>query len=1207
MDVSNNLFTWLKEVNLISNTPFSSNEQIKLSEEDSDKLELGLIIPLLKIYADNLPTESDMKHNNTNASRLYNWNLLIKPLESLGVVITSEIKSLIIAGDRMQVIEIIKTLKNSLEKVKKKKLTKATIEGALLLDNIDLKSQFHDTESLLEFLVLSCCKAFNISPKVAAGLLAKNCSFLAQVIIKGLKRDSAPILTWYDIIENNISHLGLLIEKESNALILVLSCLKSGLNSKFIEIIIKATETLIFFYSQFKKYEKQIWDWSYLQSDLYQSCFLLIQSTPEVFNQVFSLLFEYSKANLNEVFIIMLKDFCENPLNYIKFIQKCMPTIISLDISQYFYTNGLVEIWISICLKEAESEVKSQDKRAFYVGFLCDIWCLFSNYLQLQEDISNSILAIIKKIARDGTRSLKFVVFGRVFYILSIFAETKNAYAPIVYKTLIFCIIENYSDERIREFMLLNMITILNDIPTIPINAILDPIIKQAQSWKNSGFSFTDFEFFITAARHPRFNIKEGVLLIDLCGKIMLNESIYFSTAEVPFLIIISRFIDSNLIQEYILKFISLVCKLRYSDITGIDEINKNPLRNVTLSLFEKIIRFNNIELNKLIKDFFNTIYSEIKKFKDKKLEKIFKMLPDPFNNMEDTRIQKFSPRNDLELCLIPNENNQLRVIMDIEKIKQKRLVKENQERQNLHLKSLQSLLKKKALRKELKIRRIELGVKSKLDDSDIGIFPDMSNREGVVQYSMINEEIPEDIELIKIIKKKYSRVNKMLFNKYSASAYNKILISAPTFDNMKNKKESLTESDFAKMLREFGIFSKYMTIDEMKGAYVYLITRLKVKDISYDNFPELIFLIASIIFNRDPFDLSKFPPAIWLSTFYQLLRENHNLIVPKYIFDEPDPGYGDRDVVTALNKKLEKNPDHPVPDNYKKYKEISINIEYKATCGTEKQRIVIEIIDGILVDALNIHFLMPVIEKTYKTRAKGIITINNSRSPSIKYLPKIESTPGFSKLSANIKYHAVGLYSSSNEAVIECAQLIDDLIYSVEKNSFTLISKVPKPAGTVTNRVVQEKMMKELERYNQSERAEQKRKIRIKKVNEEATQIKLQREYQEYLENEAKKKEILKAKFKEKIKKKKKDKERFEIEERILEYKLNKIESQMRGRQTPTPEKKIWKISKVDNKITSTSVDLTQQNSSEYRENLNKNNRNKAISAPRLMFKSNK
>ena len=139
MEVTNNVIIWLNKIDLLSSQYSQDYNRVTLTEEDSTKLELGLFWPLIKqVYPANFPNESEFSQSNTSFSRLCNWNLIIKPLESLGIHINGDTKALIVAGDRMQVREILENFIESLERGKRKKKPVKTDDGALLLNNIDV-------------------------------------------------------------------------------------------------------------------------------------------------------------------------------------------------------------------------------------------------------------------------------------------------------------------------------------------------------------------------------------------------------------------------------------------------------------------------------------------------------------------------------------------------------------------------------------------------------------------------------------------------------------------------------------------------------------------------------------------------------------------------------------------------------------------------------------------------------------------------------------------------------------------------------------------------------------------------------------------------------------------------------------------------------------------------------------------------------------
>ena len=58
-------------------------------------------------------------------------------------------------------------------------------------------------------------------------------------------------------------------------------------------------------------------------------------------------------------------------------------------------------------------------------------------------------------------------------------SETKNKSAPMIYKTLIFSLVENPNDPTIREIYLTNFKELFTKNQSIPISLLMDPLLKQ--------------------------------------------------------------------------------------------------------------------------------------------------------------------------------------------------------------------------------------------------------------------------------------------------------------------------------------------------------------------------------------------------------------------------------------------------------------------------------------------------------------------------------------------------------------------------------------------------------------------------------------------------------------------------------------------------------------------------------------------------------
>jgi len=76
---------------------------------------------------------------------------------------------------------------------------------------------------------------------------------------------------------------------------------------------------------------------------------------------------------------------------------------------------------------------------------------------------------------------------GLLFKLLENFAEKKDYYASVVYKTISFALLENYNNPEITEFILRNFKDLFERNSNIPIGILLEPYVKQIQQSKANG------------------------------------------------------------------------------------------------------------------------------------------------------------------------------------------------------------------------------------------------------------------------------------------------------------------------------------------------------------------------------------------------------------------------------------------------------------------------------------------------------------------------------------------------------------------------------------------------------------------------------------------------------------------------------------------------------------------------------------------------
>lgn len=131
-----------------------------------------------------------------------------------------------------------------------------------------------------------------------------------------------------------------------------------------------------------------------------------------------------------------------------------------------------------------------------------------------------------------------------MFRLLDKFAADKNPSAPSLYKALIFSLIENPSDILLREHYFQNFTYLFENQTSIPLNLLLDPLVKQITISENVTYFYKvfDFDFFTMIAKHPKLTPANAVSLADLLAKIYLNDVALASAACIPLMLLCSRF-----------------------------------------------------------------------------------------------------------------------------------------------------------------------------------------------------------------------------------------------------------------------------------------------------------------------------------------------------------------------------------------------------------------------------------------------------------------------------------------------------------------------------------------------------------------------------------------------------------------------------------------------------------------------------------------
>ena len=625
----------------VANFEFSENGNIKLSQTVTRQITVGTFFPKLfskvnilmnelygNIYKDD-ETLTQVVDNDQATIKLHNWDLIIQSLKNYyGISFEDDFKTLLIAGDMNSfniLFEKLYTfyceLKSRIEKEINTKLLKENkqkeavpiyekeklgelpkirfnediVDLDALTDEVAKLKQLNQTRSVLEFIIVAICKSMSLNSKQAAALLTDNKKYLIHILTKGLtNKNFEPVIFFYQSILGNIDYFMKLLEINSIAypnqisknIELSLSTFKPGLLSKNMEVVFICSRLLskIALECIENNLISAAWDWFISPNGGLEGCLLCFKKHNDASEVVVTLMNNFGRFHIYELFTVYLKQFLQSDGAYFTFVSDILPSFSKLsNFCDEFEKNNLKKFFLDYILEISRSP--NLNERIKSALFLAEILISFSIYFTSEEE-NYRILSIFKSLYKDNNHLVQFTSICQLFRVLLVFSSERNTFVPIIYKTLIFSFIEYHHDLSIRELMLSNFSYLFKVVLSIPVGIMVEPYVKQIQYnlGKTYYFNLNDISFLTTVARHPRYNVKEAMLTLDVLGKIFYDigqeeameveafktntyRGIYFNKViNSLFTMILSRYLIHEIGVEFTFKFVKMsilsFCKL---------------------------------------------------------------------------------------------------------------------------------------------------------------------------------------------------------------------------------------------------------------------------------------------------------------------------------------------------------------------------------------------------------------------------------------------------------------------------------------------------------------------------------------------------------------------------------------------------------------------------------------------------------------------
>lgn len=278
---------------------------------------------------------------------------------------------------------------------------------------------------------------------------------------------------------------------------------------------------------------------------------------------------------------------------------------------------------------------------------------------------------------------------------------------------------------------------------------------------------------------------------------------------------------------------------------------------------------------------------------------------------------------------------------------------------------------RKQKLKNQIEIRRVQLGIKKRKGDepgftentlitkhmsepdpmASVGFAQSVFGMSNMSKFSKLtgvgkkflenfkggdielidyNSEEQRDVDAIKIVAKKYSKLFRYLFSKYANSGYS--VKAFKNFEDINKKLQTITAAELIKMLRDHYITNRIIGKNKITDICRKLHPNSNPLGLTYQMFVDFMLQMSYIIYTGPPHNMIYLSPAEGLIKLIKFFEESaKSRGQSTLLYEDPDAQtLGDKTMIEELNRRISVNPSYSLPEGYTKVYEKDFKYEYK-------------------------------------------------------------------------------------------------------------------------------------------------------------------------------------------------------------------------------------------------------------------------------------
>ena len=213
-----------------------------------------------------------------------------------------------------------------------------------------------------------------------------------------------------------------------------------------------------------------------------------------------------------------------NPKPYIDALNVLMPALLARGPSPR-HALAAEETPSAMLLEALRCAEGPADLRESSLTLLTTLWSAFPDEIEVKGEECRQAVSVLKRGARDPNPASQIHALACLFQLLHAFINAANAFSPVVYKTIVFMLIEHMRNDPVRDFISAELKVALDTHHNIPVGILVDPIVKQASpGGQHPGLRRVDFALIASMSEHARLEARPALHLLALCLRTALDH-----------------------------------------------------------------------------------------------------------------------------------------------------------------------------------------------------------------------------------------------------------------------------------------------------------------------------------------------------------------------------------------------------------------------------------------------------------------------------------------------------------------------------------------------------------------------------------------------------------------------------------------------------------------------------------------------------------